>query len=488
MMKRRYTSAVTILTFPLILSLFCCSESFVYPTPNSRARCRRLRPSLILSLKAAHDDDDDASFNSCIVLYDDDDTGISNDHDHQKKNNNCNNFLADAKNISKELGIPLMFTSNVTFSIRQLQQQREQHSGVVFTHALRLIPYEYTSVEDAPFTFALAIESMNSDEQKDGGGQSRRRPRKSSSSSSPFFVDLCPPKSSRAGRRAQGLSGTSDLLVQAVAPNKGSAITNNDDSDNARSKRVGAIIFDCTAGFGQDSLVLAMNGANHVHMIERNPIVAALLQDALRRLKFISTSTLSSSSSSSSVSYNDFDRPYEQRDCTERKQMQHQKGHQTQKELATHLLQKLSLTVGDATDIINNSSNPCCDIMYLDPMFPPRQKRSAVKKGMQILHSLLETQRQSVDSDDKEGNNNAGSIPIIKDKHDKNDYMNININEREIEEHDLLLTALKAVKLRVVVKRPIKSPILGGTEIIKPSYSINGSVNRWDVYVKPPPQ
>ena len=29
------------------------------------------------------------------------------------------------------------------------------------------------------------------------------------------------------------------------------------------------------------------------------------------------------------------------------------------------------------------------DVCYLDPMFPPRTRSEAVKKDMQILHSLL---------------------------------------------------------------------------------------------------
>src|SRR5690606_29220484 len=41
-------------------------------------------------------------------------------------------------------------------------------------------------------------------------------------------------------------------------------------------------IVDATAGLGQDAVVLAANGAQ-VHMLERSPVVAALLEDGLRR-------------------------------------------------------------------------------------------------------------------------------------------------------------------------------------------------------------
>jgi hypothetical protein len=75
-----------------------------------------------------------------------------------------------------------------------------------------------------------------------------------------------------------------------------------------------------------------------------------------------------------------------------------------------------------------------------------------------------------------------------------------NIEKRQQEESELLELAWHAADLRVVVKRPIKAPLLGqcdsteleateskSNEIIRrrPSYSINGSINRWDIYVKP---
>ena len=44
----------------------------------------------------------------------------------------------------------------------------------------------------------------------------------------------------------------------------------------------GARILDATAGFGQDSFLLAWGGAN-VTAVERSPVVLELLQDGLRR-------------------------------------------------------------------------------------------------------------------------------------------------------------------------------------------------------------
>mmetsp|Transcript_39786 Transcript_39786/g.44553 ORF Transcript_39786/g.44553 Transcript_39786/m.44553 type:complete len:403 (+) Transcript_39786:117-1325(+) len=342
------------------------------------------------------------NIHTCVVLYDDGYDG---------------EFLSDAKDVARTAGIPLFYTSNIT--------QREK-----FTHALKLIPYDYCGEQS---TFALSIEPMGN-LLEEGSRRSKRRSKKPKkySSSSAFFVDLCPIKNSRAGRRVSGASGTSDLLIKAVSPRKGASSGNGN--------RDGAIICDLTAGLGQDSMFLAMNGAHHVHMIERNPIVAALLQDAMRRLQLISSSSFTGSS----------------------KWSKSQQEHQTQKELACSLLKKLSLTIGEGVDILQKHHHRY-DVIYLDPMFPSRQKQSAVKKGMQILHGLIETKNQSIEVDRR----------------------NSLQEEKEQEEQHLLLSALDTAKLRVVVKRPIKAALLGCDKIAKPSYSIAGSMNRWDIYVKP---
>ena len=81
------------------------------------------------------------------------------------------------------------------------------------------------------------------------------------------------------------------------------------------------------------------------------------------------------------------------------------------------------------------------DVIYLDPMFPERQKAAQVKKPMQLLQVLLE------DAPD----DGAG----------------------------LLEAALHAARYRVVVKRPMRAP--GLTER-QPSHQIKGSNIRFDVY------
>lgn len=85
------------------------------------------------------------------------------------------------------------------------------------------------------------------------------------------------------------------------------------------------------------------------------------------------------------------------------------------------------------------------DVIYLDPMFPLKTKTAAANKQIQLLKSIIQE-----------------SILIQDDK-------------------DLLKNCLNFAKHRVVVKRPRISSYL---EDIKPSFSLIGKANRFDVYVK----
>lgn len=101
----------------------------------------------------------------------------------------------------------------------------------------------------------------------------------------------------------------------------------------------GIQIIDATAGWGRDSAVLASFGA-HVLMLERNPIMAALLEDALRR------------------------RPEQ--------------------------LLNLSLEQIDACSYFESLSvNEYPDVIYIDPMHPSRTKSALVKKDLQALQQLI---------------------------------------------------------------------------------------------------
>ena len=84
------------------------------------------------------------------------------------------------------------------------------------------------------------------------------------------------------------------------------------------------------------------------------------------------------------------------------------------------------------------------DVIYLDPMFGQRVKSAAVKKEMALLQFLL----------------NSDAVPQDSEA--------------------LLEWALEQDIARVVVKRPVKAPILG---VLQPSHNIHGKAVRYDVYV-----
>ncbi|MGC1182689.1 class I SAM-dependent methyltransferase [Legionella sp.] len=104
----------------------------------------------------------------------------------------------------------------------------------------------------------------------------------------------------------------------------------------------GLKIIDATAGWGRDAAVLATFGAE-VLMLERHPVIAALLADALlQRTEF------------------------------DKKQMH------------------LSLYVGDSCSFLNTlKEKEYPDVIYIDPMHPERNKSALVKKDMQALQQMI---------------------------------------------------------------------------------------------------
>ncbi len=137
-------------------------------------------------------------------------------------------------------------------------------------------------------------------------------------------------------------------------------------------------VWDGTGGLGRDSFVLASLGLN-VHTFEQH------LQDIARRMTF---------------HYGN----------------------------AVELMRELAV-----------QSRP--DIVYLDPMYPERQKSAAVKKEMAYFHSVVGAAQ---------------------------------------EEAGLLAAARAVAKKRVVVKRPRLGEFLNGE---KPAYQYTGKSTRFDVYL-----
>ncbi len=103
-------------------------------------------------------------------------------------------------------------------------------------------------------------------------------------------------------------------------------------------------------------------------------------------------------------------------------------------------IKRLKLLSGDALKLI--PTLPPFDVIYLDPMFHQKKQKAKVKKDLQILQLLHQDEPQD------------GA--------------------------ELLETALKHMKQRVVVKRPINAPFLG---LIQPQWSLHGTTIRFDVYV-----
>lgn len=154
----------------------------------------------------------------------------------------------------------------------------------------------------------------------------------------------------------------------------------------------GGIVIDATAGLAGDSLKLAMI-ADRVIAIERHPVVFALLVSAL------STARRSSLSAA----------------------------------------EKIEAKYGDAIELIQQL--PAADVIFMDPMFPPKRKRSALPpKSVRILRDIV-----GGDADDEK----------------------------------LLRVARQHATRRVVVKRPLHAPPLADDHVALHE----GKVVRYEVYL-----
>lgn len=159
----------------------------------------------------------------------------------------------------------------------------------------------------------------------------------------------------------------------------------------------GDVVVDATAGLGGDAVALASLGYRVV-ALERAALVAALLDDGLRRLAVE----------------------------------------------APALAGRIDLIVGDGCELLPELAPP--DLVLLDPMFPTSGKSARTRKGMQALRELLP----------RDDGADAAA----------------------------LLTAARAAALRrVIVKRPLRAPPLGG---LRPSGSLRGRTVRFDLYPPDP--
>lgn len=154
-------------------------------------------------------------------------------------------------------------------------------------------------------------------------------------------------------------------------------------------------VLDATAGLGHDAALLALMGYD-VTAVERSPIVGALLRDGLERAM-------------------------------------------TDERYRAAIGGRLRVIVGDARDVLRTMDERP-DALYVDPMFPPKRKASALaKKSIRLLRRLV------------------GDDPDAA---------------------ELVDAALDRSVPRVVVKRPTHAPPLRPDPVV----SFPGKLVRYDVY------
>lgn len=156
-------------------------------------------------------------------------------------------------------------------------------------------------------------------------------------------------------------------------------------------------VLDATAGLGKDAFVLASLGCE-MSLIERQPIIAALLEDGLARA--------------------------------------------SQDPDVGAIVGQMRLLTGNAIELMRLWQEEAPQVIYLDPMFPHREKTALVKKEMRLFR------------------------PLVGD---------------DMDAPALLEAALALATHRVVVKRPRKAPCIAGA---KPGYALDGKSSRYDIYPK----
>lgn len=166
------------------------------------------------------------------------------------------------------------------------------------------------------------------------------------------------------------------------------------------AKKPGLGVLDATAGLGRDAFVLADLGCE-VLLCEREPLIAALLRSGMEQAAASTDAWLRA------------------------------------------VVARMMLYEGDAREFTGDSLS--IDVIYLDPMFPQRDKSAAVKKEMALFQQLLDSGTGPADAD------------------------------------ELLPWALGQDVARVVVKRPPRAPALAGQA---PSHALQGKSVRYDVYVR----
>lgn len=148
-----------------------------------------------------------------------------------------------------------------------------------------------------------------------------------------IYVDLI---GGAVGHRRKFGGGKGQAIAKAAGLNKGAT----------------PHVLDGTAGLGRDAFVLASLGCK-VQMVERHPVVAALLDDGLQRA-------------------------------------------QQDPEIGSWVTERMSLLHASShtalQDLVNDEQFVRPDVVYLDPMYPhpeSKKKSALVKKEMRVFQSLV---------------------------------------------------------------------------------------------------
>ncbi len=163
----------------------------------------------------------------------------------------------------------------------------------------------------------------------------------------------------------------------------------------AKTKTEHPTAVDAAAGMGEDSFLLAAAGYE-VILFEQDAVIAALLRDVLRRAR--------------------------------------------EDERLREIVGRMRLTEGNSIALMPRLGiTP--EIVYLDPMFPPRKKSGLIQKKLQLIQKLEQ--------------------PCA--------------NERELYDAAAALHPKK-----IIIKRPLNGALLAEK---KPSYTVKGKAIRYDVVV-----
>jgi len=162
------------------------------------------------------------------------------------------------------------------------------------------------------------------------------------------------------------------------------------------NRRQDLTVVDATTGLARDAYILATLGCR-LTLIEQSPVLYILVQDAIERAR-----------------------------------------QENSPNATSNFIELINTDSLQFLDSIESNAKP--DIIYIDPMYPERNKSALVKKDMQILHRLI-------------GQRN--------------------------DEASLLESAIHHAGYRVVVKRPSHAEPLAG---IQPNTSISSKKTRYDIY------